>query len=89
MRRVTQDNRGKRTAGVDGVAALSPPQRLRLVQDLSLRRKARPVRRVWLPKPRTADQRPLGIPVRHDRAAQALGKLAREPEWEARFEPTS
>src|SRR3989442_1004282 len=31
-RRVTQDNRGKRTAGVDGIKSLTPPQRLRLAQ---------------------------------------------------------
>lgn len=89
VRRVTQDNRGKKTAGVDGVASLTPSQRLALVQDLSLHRTARPVRRVWIPKPHGTEQRPLGIPVMHDRAAQALVKLALEPEWEARFEPNS
>src|SRR5579864_3685225 len=47
VRRVTQDNHGKKAAGVDGVASLTPPQRLRLVRELSLQRKARPVRRVW------------------------------------------
>ena len=31
----------------------------------------------------------MGIPVLHDRAAQALVKLSLEPEWEARFEPNS
>ena len=30
VRKVTQDNQGKRTAGVDGVKSLTPPQRLRL-----------------------------------------------------------
>ena len=88
-RRVTQDNRGKRTAGVDGVKALTPPQRLTLAHRLHLPLKAAPVRRVWLPKPGTAEKRPLGIPVMHDRAGQALVKLALEPEWEAKFEPNS
>src|SRR6266542_2236045 len=46
-RRVTQENRGKRTAGVDGVKSLTPPHRLRLAQTLTLPTKARPVRRVW------------------------------------------
>src|SRR5207247_2419373 len=59
-RRVTQDNRGKRTAGVDGVTSLTPPQRLRLAQTLSLSPKVQPVRRVWIPKPGTTDHRPLG-----------------------------
>jgi RNA-directed DNA polymerase len=89
VRRVTQDNRGKRTAGVDGVTALTPPQRLRLARTLRLAPKARPTRRVWIPKPGTTDRRPLGIPTLSDRAAQALLKLALEPEWEAKFEPNS
>src|ERR1700681_95341 len=76
VRRVTQDNQGKHTAGIDGVASLTPYQRRRLVQPLDLHRKPRPVRRVWIPKPHAAEQRPLGIPVLYDRAAQALIKLA-------------
>jgi RNA-directed DNA polymerase len=89
VRRVTQDNRGKQTAGVDGVKSLTPPQRLALARTLRCRQKARPTRRVWIPKPGTTEQRPLGIPVLRDRAAQALLKLVLEPEWEARFEPNS
>jgi len=81
VRRVTQDNRGKKTAGIDGVASLTPRQRLRLVGTLDLTRKARPLRRVWMPKNQTTEQLALGIPVLHDRAAQALVKLALEPEW--------
>jgi len=34
VRQVTQDNRGKRTPGVDGVARLTPKQRLALARDL-------------------------------------------------------
>ena len=91
VRRVTQDNRGKRTAGVDGVASLTPKQRLWLADGLSLGGKAKPLRRVRIPKPGSKDgeTRPLGIPVMRDRALQALAKLALEPEWEARFEPNS
>ena len=33
VRRVTQDNQGKRTPGVDGVAFLEPQERCRLVQN--------------------------------------------------------
>jgi RNA-directed DNA polymerase len=51
VRQVTQDNRGKKTAGVDGIKSLSPRQRLRLAQRLRLSGTAYPVRRVWIPKP--------------------------------------
>jgi RNA-directed DNA polymerase len=89
VRRVTQDNQGKKTAGVDGIKSLKPKQRLELVKRLSLARKAKPTRRVWIPKPGTEEKRPLGIPTMTDRALQALVKQALEPEWEAKFEPNS
>ena len=89
VRRVTQDNQGKKTAGVDGVKSLTPIQRLALVQKLGLKGKSKPTRRVWIDKPGTDEKRPLGIPTMYDRAIQALVKLALEPEWEARFEPNS
>ncbi len=89
VRRVSQDNQGKKTAGVDGVKSLTPPQRLELVNTLNLSQKAKPTRRVWIPKPGTEEKRPLGIPTMTDRALQALVKQALEPEWEAKFEPNS
>jgi RNA-directed DNA polymerase len=89
VRRVTQDNTGKKTAGVDGIKLLSPEARLRLVERLSLTGKSKPTRRIWIPKPGTEEKRPLGIPTIADRALQALVKMALEPEWEAKFEPNS
>ncbi|HEY9603101.1 MAG TPA: group II intron reverse transcriptase/maturase [Allocoleopsis sp.] len=89
VRRVTQDNRGKKTAGIDGVKSLTPKQRLELVDQLRITDRAKPVRRVWIDKPGKAEQRPLGIPTMNDRATQALVKAALEPEWEAKFEPDS
>jgi len=89
VRRVTQDNQGKKTAGVDGVKSLTPKQRVELTGNLNLGTKVSPTRRVWIPKPGTEEKRPLGIPTMKDRALQALVKLALEPEWEARFEPNS
>ena len=89
VRRVTQDNSGKKTAGVDGLKSLTPKQRFGLVANLKLSSKVAPTRRVWIPKPGTEEKRPLGIPTMKDRALQALVKLALEPEWEARFEPNS
>src|SRR5437899_1253113 len=91
VRRVTQDNQGKKTAGIDGIKAVGPMIRLLFVEKLRDHKtiKARPVRRVLIPKPGKEEMRPLGIPVMLDRAHQALAKLALEPQWEARFEPNS
>ena len=71
VRQVTQDNRGKRTAGIDGVKNLKPTERLQMAATLSLKGKASPVRRVWIPKPGKDEKRPLGIPTMRDRAQQA------------------
>ncbi|MGL5871795.1 MAG: group II intron reverse transcriptase/maturase [Xenococcaceae cyanobacterium] len=89
VRKVTQDNRGKRTAGVDGIKILSPEERMSLVGQLRITGKSHPTRRVWIPKPGIEEKRPLGIPTIHDRAVQNLVKTALEPEWEAIFEPNS
>jgi len=89
VRRVTQDNQGKNTAGVDGVKSLTPKQRTNLVGALRITGKAKPTRRGNIPKPGTTETRPLGIPTINDRALQALVKIALEPEWEAKFEPNS
>ena len=86
---VSQDNSGKKTAGVDGVKSITPKQRLELAQNLDLNHKVKSIRRVWIPKPGKKEKRPLGIPVMRDRATQALVKMAIEPEWEAKFEGNS
>jgi len=65
VRRVTQDNDGKKTPGVDGVAQLTPKERLEMVQSMHLSDKAHPVRRIWIPKPGKTELRPLGIPMGH------------------------
>jgi len=91
VRQVTQQNQGKKTAGVDGVTALTPKQRQELVGQLKVTRKAKakPTRRVWIPKPGRDEKRPLGIPTIHDRALQGLVKQALDPEWEAYMEANS
>jgi RNA-directed DNA polymerase len=91
VRRVTQDNAGRKTAGIDGLKSLLPNQRLSLAERLqSGWGNASPTRRVWIPKPgNSEEQRPLNIPTLEDRARQTLFKLALEPQWEAKFEPNS
>lgn len=89
VRRVTQINKGKKTAGIDGVKSLSSTQRLKLANEMKLSEKSKPVRRIWIPKPGKTEKRPLGIPTMADRAKQALVKLVLEPEWEAKFAPNT
>ena len=93
VRRVTQDNQGKKTAGIDGVKSVSPAGRFALTEAIHpkrlAKRKPKPLRRVWIPKPGKTEQRPLGIPVMFDRASQAVTKQALEPQWEALFEANS
>jgi RNA-directed DNA polymerase len=90
IRRVTQENQGKHTAGIDGVVCDTPEARAALFRSgLSLKGyKPRPVRRVYIPKS-DGRRRPLGIPTVQDRVMQALVKQALEPEWECRFEANS
>lgn len=48
-----------------------------------------PVKRVWIPKPGTAEKRPLGIPAVIDRVVQMAVKTVIEPIFESRFHPES
>jgi RNA-directed DNA polymerase len=93
VRRVTERNAGRKTAGVDGKVVLLPAAKAELVdwvQHHTEPWQARPVKRVYIPKKgSTGKRRPLGIPVIVDRCLQALVVNALEPEWEARFEPRS
>jgi len=93
VRRVTEINAGRKTAGIDGEVALTGEAKADLAEWVQRRAEpwtARPVKRVYIPKRGSAGkQRPLGIPVIADRALQAVAANALEPEWEARFEPRS
>jgi RNA-directed DNA polymerase len=69
VRRVTERNAGRLTAGVDGEVALTDGAKTELVSkvhDPADVFKAVPVRRVLIPKP-GGKRRPLGIPVILDR----------------------
>lgn len=90
VRRVTQENQGKDTPGIDGIKSLNPGQKVNLVNELMEHQpyKVKPTKRVYIPKS-NGKKRPLGIPVIKDRAMQAVVKNALEPEWEANFEANS
>ncbi|MFD9452948.1 reverse transcriptase domain-containing protein [Streptomyces sp. NPDC059985] len=89
VRRVTELNAGRTTAGIDGKIVLLPQGKAALadwVQHDAAPWKPRAVKRVYIAKA-NGRQRPLGIPVIADRCLQALTLNALEPEWEARLEP--
>ena len=93
VRQVTQRNAGRRTAGIDGLVALTSQARAEVAVQVHVTigsHQPSPVRRVYVPKARDKTKmRPLGIPVILDRCHQARVRNALEPEWEARFEPRS
>jgi RNA-directed DNA polymerase len=79
VRQVTE-NTGKRTPGVDQEVWNTPVQKAAGIQRIRQRRyRAKPLRRIHIPKPGKDELRPLSIPCMVDRAKQALHLLALDP----------
>jgi RNA-directed DNA polymerase len=89
VHRVTTENKGKNTPGVDKKLYDRTDLKVKLLQKLRIDGVACPIRRVYIPNPGKAEKRPLGISIMEDRAKQALCTMALDPEWESRFEPNS
>lgn len=88
VRRVVR-NRGRHTAGVDGVIWTTSHQKLNAARSLRRRGyRPQPLRRLYIPK-KNGKQRPLGIPTQFDRAMQALYLLALEPVAETQADHNS
>jgi len=80
VKRVTE-NKGKRTAGIDGIVWQTPSQKMHAVETIANWKGYHPkaLKRIRIPKPRTDQTRPLSIPTMDDRARQALHMLALQP----------
>src|SRR5665647_1731054 len=83
IRKVIQ-NKGKRTAGIDGECWETPEAKMKAALKLSGKRyKSKPLKRVYIEKYGKSKKRPLGIPTMYDRAMQSLYALALSPIAEA------
>lgn len=87
VRRITQTNKGKATAGIDKEIINTPEQRVILVNNWK-GGNLQPTKRVEILKA-NGKKRPLGIPTIFDRTWQCLVKYALEPAHEATFHKNS
>ena len=82
--RITKRNKGKNTAGVDGVAIpkgdtqASHKIAMKLLNAIDIKTKPDAIRRVFIPKG-NRKKRPLGIPTLRDRINQEILRIALEP----------
>ena len=89
VRRVTS-NRGRRSTGIDGEKWTTPQDKMKAVYELSPKGyRAKPLRRIYIPKPNSSKMRPLSIPTMYDRAMQALHAMALLPWAETTADRTS
>lgn len=78
--RIVTQNQGARTPGTDGERWLRPHEKMQATLSITCNRyKAKPLKRIYIPKPGKDTKRPLSIPTMYDRTMQALYALALQP----------
>ena len=84
IRRITTENNGHNTSGLNRQTTISNYAKVKLTFKLKLGEKACAIRPIFIPKTSKNRILPLGTKI-EDRAKQMLAELVLEPEWEATF----
>jgi RNA-directed DNA polymerase len=76
-------NKGRNSAGVDGIAKLTQTQKIKLLNTISFKSKPSPTKQVEIEKEHSTDKRILNLPTIHDRVIQKIIQFALDPQIDA------